>query len=86
MCIRDRLSGNTVETVTALFDYEAQAEGDLSFSTGEVIEIVTRTDNPNEWWIGKIGVRQGQFPGKFDFRNFLPLDMLMSCAQVIMFR
>lgn len=59
-----RLSGNpTVETVTALFDYEAQAEGDLSFTTGEVIEIVTRTDNTNEWWIGKIGKRQGQFPG-----------------------
>ncbi|KAF2422729.1 BAR-domain-containing protein [Tothia fuscella] len=61
-----RLSGNpAVETVTALFDYEAQAEGDLSFSTGEVIEIVTRTDNTNEWWIGKIGTRQGQFPGNY---------------------
>jgi amphiphysin len=58
-----RLSGQAKEMVTALFDYEAQAEGDLSFSTGEVIEIVTRTDNTNEWWIGKIGARQGQFPG-----------------------
>jgi amphiphysin len=60
-----RLSGiPAVEHVTALYDYEAQAEGDLSFSTGEVIEIVTRTDNTNEWWIGKIGTRQGQFPGQ----------------------
>jgi amphiphysin len=60
-----RLSGvpNT-ETVTALYDYEAQAEGDLSFSAGETIEIVTRTANENEWWIGKVGGRQGQFPGK----------------------
>lgn len=59
-----RLSGApTVETVTALYDYEAQAEGDLSFSTGDVIEIVSRTNNENEWWIGKIGGRQGQFPG-----------------------
>lgn len=53
-----------VETVTALYDYEAQAEGDLSFSAGEAIEIVSRTDNVNEWWIGKIGGRQGQFPGE----------------------
>ena len=53
-----------VETVTALYDYEAQAEGDLSFSAGDVIEVVTRTSNENEWWVGKIGVRQGQFPGK----------------------
>lgn len=61
-----RLSGApAVETVTALYDYEAQADGDLSFSTGEVIEIVTRTSNTNEWWTGKIGARQGQFPGNY---------------------
>lgn len=60
-----RLSGAPgVETVTALYDYEAQAEGDLSFTAGEVIEIVSRTSNDNEWWIGKIGARQGQFPGE----------------------
>lgn len=58
------LRASGVETVTALYDYEAQAEGDLSFSAGEVIEVVQRTDNDNEWWIGKVGARQGQFPGK----------------------
>jgi amphiphysin len=59
-----RLSGATVvETVTALYDYEAQAHGDLSFSTGDVIEIVRRTSNENEWWTGKVDGRQGQFPG-----------------------
>jgi amphiphysin len=60
-----RLSGiPNAETVTALYDYEAQAEGDLSFSTGDTIEIVSRTANENEWWIGKIRGRQGQFPGR----------------------
>lgn len=59
-----RLSGvPAAETVTALYDYEAQAEGDLSFSTGEVIEIIQRTNNENEWWTGKVSGRQGQFPG-----------------------
>jgi amphiphysin len=56
-----------VETVTALYDYEAQAAGDLSFTAGDVIEIVTRTNNVNEWWTGRIGVRKGQFPGKSAF-------------------
>jgi len=60
-----RLSGVPVETVTALYDYEAQADGDLSFTTGDVIEIVSRTGNTNEWWTGKIGARQGQFPGNY---------------------
>jgi amphiphysin len=51
------------ETATALYDYEAQAEGDLSFLTGETIEIVTRGATENEWWIGKLKGKQGQFPG-----------------------
>ncbi len=60
-----RLSGvPAAETVTALYDYEAQAEGDLSFLTGEIIEITTRTANENEWWTGRVNGRAGQFPGK----------------------
>lgn len=60
-----RLAGaKTVETVTALYDFAAQAEGDLSFSAGDVIEIVQRSDNDNEWWTGKLNGRQGQFPGE----------------------
>lgn len=59
-----RLSANPqAETVTALYDYSAQAEGDLSFRAGDVIEIVTRTQNDNEWWTGKLQGRSGQFPG-----------------------
>ncbi|KAL1960620.1 hypothetical protein VTO42DRAFT_7199 [Malbranchea cinnamomea] len=54
-----------VETVTALYDYEAQAEGDLSFLTGDVIEVVQRTNNQNEWWTGRINGKTGQFPGNY---------------------
>ncbi|KAJ5288938.1 hypothetical protein N7478_001968 [Penicillium angulare] len=53
------------ETVTALYDYEAQAHGDLGFSAGEVIEIITRTENTNEWWTGKVAGREGQFPANY---------------------
>lgn len=53
-----------VETVTALYDYAAQAEGDLSFAAGDLIEIISRTQNENEWWTGKLNGKQGQFPGK----------------------
>ncbi|SPQ22236.1 ac91fe1d-6c14-4931-95dc-02791d6b805e [Thermothielavioides terrestris] len=61
-----RLSGAPKpETVTALYDYAAQAEGDLSFRAGDVIEVVTRTANENEWWTGRLGGRQGQFPGNY---------------------
>ncbi|KAL7269038.1 BAR adaptor protein Hob1 [Rhizina undulata] len=53
------------EKATALFDFEAQAEGDLSFCAGDVIEIVQRTSNENEWWNGKLHGRTGQFPGNY---------------------
>lgn len=52
------------ETVTALYDYEGQAHGDLGFSAGDVIEIIQRTDKQNEWWTGRLNGREGQFPGE----------------------
>ena len=62
-----RLSGApNAEMATALYDYEAQAHGDLSFSAGDVIEIVQRTANENEWWTGRVSGREGQFPGEFE--------------------
>lgn len=54
-----------VPRAEALYDYEAQAAGDLSFSTGDVIEIVQKGASENEWWTGSINGRQGQFPGRF---------------------
>jgi len=59
------LMGAHIETATALYDYEAQAEGDLSFSTNDVIEIIQRTTNENEWWTGKVHGKSGQFPGMY---------------------
>lgn len=77
-----RFSGvPAVETVTALYDYEAQAEGDLSFSTGDVIEIVSRTQNENEWWVGKVNGKEGQFPGKpFSFSCLVLQYLVCSIA------
>ena len=67
-----RLSGvPAAETCTALYDYEMQAEGDLSFMTGDVIEITHRTANENEWWSGRVNGREGQFPGKSGWGNML---------------
>ncbi|XXH03521.1 cysteine desulfurase [Hypoxylon texense] len=61
-----RLSGApAVETATALYDYSAQAENDISFRAGDIIEIVSRTQNENEWWTGKCHGKQGQFPGTY---------------------
>lgn len=49
----------------ALFDYVAQAEGDLSFKVGDRIEIVERTESQDDWWTGRVNGQQGVFPGSY---------------------
>jgi len=48
-----------------LYDYAAQAEGDLSFKVGDRIEILQKGEDGNEWWVGKVGGREGQFPANY---------------------
>lgn len=49
--------------VVALYDFAAQAEGDLSFRAGDQIEVVEKTDSSEDWWTGRIGDLEGVFPG-----------------------
>ncbi|KAF9158084.1 hypothetical protein DFQ26_008001 [Actinomortierella ambigua] len=54
-----------VKYVLALYDYDAQEEGDLSFRKDDKIEIVERTANADDWWTGRLNGRQGVFPGNY---------------------
>ncbi|KAF9126695.1 hypothetical protein BGW39_006442 [Mortierella sp. 14UC] len=51
-----------VKMVVALYDYDAQQDGDLSFRKDDRIEIVERTASTEDWWTGKLNGRQGVFP------------------------
>ncbi|ODQ52707.1 putative BAR adaptor protein RVS167 [Saitoella complicata NRRL Y-17804] len=53
------------EWCVALYDYVAQAAGDLSFSAGDRIEVLRRTDDVNEWWTGSLGGAEGVFPANY---------------------
>jgi amphiphysin len=57
-------SRNHATYVLALYDYDAQAEGDLSFKKDDKIELVERTQDANDWWTGKLRGVIGVFPGK----------------------
>lgn len=46
----------------AKFTFDPDQPGDLGFKKGEIITIVKKTDNPNDWWTGRIGSREGIFP------------------------
>lgn len=49
----------------ALFDFAAQADGDLSFSVGDRIQIIERSDSQDDWWTGKVHGLTGSFPGSY---------------------
>lgn len=53
------------EYVEALYDLEASQDGDLTFSVGDRIEILEKSDKSDDWWKGRIGNRVGMFPGLF---------------------
>jgi amphiphysin len=48
-----------------LYDYAAQADGDLTFATGDRIELVKKTDSSEDWWTGKLNGAEGVFPGNY---------------------
>ena len=50
--------------VVALYDFSAQADGDLDFKVGDRIEVIERTDSAEDWWTGRVDGRTGVFPGK----------------------
>ncbi|KAF8446309.1 hypothetical protein L210DRAFT_3393377 [Boletus edulis BED1] len=54
-----------VEYVTALYDFDAQADGDLSFKTGDRIVIVKKTESQEDWWTGRLNGVEGVFPGNY---------------------
>jgi amphiphysin len=51
--------------VTAIFDFEGQAEGDLSFRDGDRIRIVKKTESIDDWWDGEINGITGCFPANY---------------------
>ncbi|KAH8101590.1 BAR-domain-containing protein [Cristinia sonorae] len=54
-----------VEYVVALYDFEAQADGDLDFKAGDRIEVVEKSDSTEDWWTGRLNGKQGVFPGNY---------------------
>lgn len=49
--------------VRALYDYNAPTSVELSFQSGQVIEVLDRL--PSGWWDGLIEDRRGWFPSNY---------------------
>ncbi|KAI5843436.1 hypothetical protein DFP73DRAFT_606610 [Morchella snyderi] len=49
----------------ALYDFDGQDTGDLSFREGERILVVRKTESVDDWWEGELNGRKGQFPANY---------------------
>ncbi|KAI9360872.1 hypothetical protein DFJ73DRAFT_815267 [Zopfochytrium polystomum] len=56
-------AASSQDRVVALYDFNGERDGDLSFSRGDVITVVKR--NANEWWVGRLNGREGVFPANY---------------------
>lgn len=51
------------EFVVAIYKYDSDVEGDLTFKRDDVIQVISK-DDPG-WWTGKISDRIGIFPSNY---------------------
>jgi len=53
---------------TAMYDYVAQGEDELTLKCGEIVQLLSqdsKISGDEGWWTGKIGTRVGIFPSNF---------------------
>lgn len=77
------VDGSSLPLWTALYDYQAQGEDELSLRRGHIVFVLSKDSNisgDEGWWTGKIGDKVGIFPS-----NFVTDDdpMLLSGAPAI---
>lgn len=49
----------------ALYDFQGQSEGDLSFREGDQIKVIKKTDSTDDWWDGELRGVKGSFPANY---------------------
>ncbi|KAK4049778.1 hypothetical protein OIO90_005359 [Microbotryomycetes sp. JL221] len=64
---RSNTVGKGIGKAIALYDFAGVESGDLPFRKGDTITILARDDE--EWWKGRVGMREGIFP-----RNYVEAD------------
>ncbi|NXE35581.1 SH3Y1 protein, partial [Ptilorrhoa leucosticta] len=58
-------SRNDPVEVTALYSFEGQQPGDLTFKAGDKITVTTKTNSQFDWWEGRTGGKTGIFPANY---------------------
>lgn len=60
-----RLQSKPVEYATAIYAFDGQEQGDLSFNEGDRIVVIKKTQSTDDWWDGELNGRKGKFPANY---------------------
>ena len=60
-----RLQSKPIEYATAIYAFEGQEAGDLSFNEGDRIVVLKKTGSTDDWWDGEVNGRKGKFPANY---------------------
>jgi amphiphysin len=58
-------SQSTILYAVALYAFEGQSQGDLSFREGDQIQVIKKTDSTDDWWEGQLKGIKGSFPANY---------------------
>ncbi|KAF4625979.1 hypothetical protein G7Y89_g12184 [Cudoniella acicularis] len=58
-------SQNSGIFATALYSFDGQSQGDLSFREGDQIKVIKKTDSTDDWWDGELRGKRGTFPANY---------------------
>lgn len=58
-------SRNFATFAEALYSFDGQSEGDLSFREGDQIKVLKKTESTDDWWEGELRGRKGSFPANY---------------------
>uniref|UniRef100_A0A4W4E9A8 Osteoclast-stimulating factor 1 n=1 Tax=Electrophorus electricus TaxID=8005 RepID=A0A4W4E9A8_ELEEL len=62
-CIRLHTDEQVSHTRSSLYDFKAEEVDELTFSAGDVIEVLNQSDPC--WWMGRLKGRSGLFPANY---------------------
>lgn len=60
-----RMASNTPIFVIAIYGFQGQEAGDLSFREGDRIKVIKKTDSTDDWWDGELRGHKGRFPANY---------------------
>ncbi|KAI9743387.1 MAG: hypothetical protein M1818_003233 [Claussenomyces sp. TS43310] len=58
-------SSQDILYVTAIYSFDGQAAGDLTFMEGDRIKIFKKTESTDDWWEGELRGVRGSFPANY---------------------